>query len=33
MQGKSLTHKVLEVFSNETDDSVDVRAWYPVIGI
>ena len=31
MQGKSLTHKVLEVFSNETDDSVDVRAGIPLL--
>ena len=31
MQGKSLTHKILEVFSNETDESVDVRAGVPVL--
>ena len=31
MQGKSLNHKVLEVFSNENEDSVDLRAGVPVL--
>jgi len=31
MQGKSLNVKVLEVFSNENEDSVDLRAGVPVL--
>ena len=31
MQGKSLNHKVLEVFSNENEDSIDLRAGVPVL--
>ena len=31
MQGKSLTHKTLQVFSNENDDAVDIRAGVPVL--
>jgi len=31
MQGKSLNHKILEVFSNENDDSVDIRAGVPLL--
>jgi len=31
MQGKSLNHKVLEVFSNENEDSVDLRAGVPIL--
>ena len=31
MQGKSLTHKILQVFSNENDDAVDIRAGVPVL--
>ena len=31
MQGKSLNHKILEVYSNENDDSVDIRGGVPVL--
>ena len=31
MQGKSLTHKILQVFSNENEDAVDIRAGVPVL--
>ena len=31
MQGKSLNHRILEVFSNENEDSVDLRAGVPVL--
>ena len=31
MQGKSLTHKTLQVFSNENEDAVDIRAGVPVL--
>ena len=31
MQGKSLNYKILEVFSNENEDSVDLRAGVPVL--
>lgn len=31
MEGKSLNHKILEVFSNENEDSVDLRAGVPVL--
>ena len=31
MQGKSLTHKTLQVFSNENEDVVDIRAGVPVL--
>ena len=31
MQGKALNHKILEVFSNENEDSVDLRAGVPVL--
>ena len=33
MQGKSLTHKTLQVFSNENEDAVDIRAWSSCIGV
>lgn len=31
MQGKALNHKILEVFSNENKDSVDIRGGVPVL--
>ena len=31
MQGKSLNHRILEVFSNENEDSVDLRAGVPIL--
>ena len=31
MQGKALNHKILEVFSNENNDSVDIRGGVPVL--
>ena len=31
MQGKSLNHRILEVYSNENNDSVDIRGGVPVL--
>jgi len=31
MQGKSLNHKLIEVFSNENNDSVDIRGGVPLL--